>query len=423
MKKMTTFLMALLMVVGAYATSDWQQMVQRKNNHSSNLTMKHVQGKMFSPMAQEDLRDTCYIGRVDFQYAETDGLVYVSLEGQYYYDFYIKVTKAEDFVYGKTYTLADMDDEYTGIFPLDDDATGYAFDAVELTVTKDKKDLHHIRVEGVSGSVNLHLVYDELATFEDVNLTVPKAEMIDYRATLNAMEFEGMSSDNAYYFVLDYFTTNAIAGTFDENTCDKSFCYVLHFNGDGTSEQLQVVKVTAVVTAIEGGYKAEAKFYCSDAKCYNVTFTFIEPTAKTKVTINSTNLDLEDITGSGLPEFTIWANNSEYEVSLYLFYAFEIPGQYTMQNFRTAYCMIADKRQKYKLYSADLTVAEDDGVYTVTGTILCYGDIEFTLNLTQSGMAIDNLEMKANANKRIEKGQVILIRDGKTYNAQGSLIN
>lgn len=530
MKKITTFLMALLVVAGVNAASDWQGMMQKKNNHSVNLTTKHVQGKMVSQMAQESYQDTCSLFYSNFvqEFNET----YVLLANDYFYYYFwlvdteitldktysisggtidsdgtgynedmtddsywqaddatITFTKDEkgllhargnmtfdddiinlvydepgmqyiedsctdmiitdeyaqqynvmgvqltgevmtyvffingkEITYGKNYTFSDMDQQNSYV---SDGSSVYTLDSAEIKITQDEKGLLHAEGFVVSGSVTIQLSYDEPekpTTYEDVYMTVPNAEMVDYRTALNAMEFMGKSSDNGYYFVLDYITKDAITGTFDENTCDITYCYVVRLNGNESREYIKIVKATAVVTEIEGGYKAEAKFYCMDAKCYNVTFTFVKPTAKTKVTINSTNLDLEDATGSGMPEFSIWANDATYEVSLYLFYAFEIAGQYTIDDFHSAYCTIADHDKSYQPYSADITVTENNGVYTVTGTILCYGDVEFTLNLTQSGTAIDHVEMKAAADKRLENGQLIILRDGVRYTMMGTTL-
>ena len=80
----------------------------------------------------------------------------------------------------------------------------------------------------------------------------------------------------------------------------------------------------------------------------------------------------------------------------------------------------------YSVYTANITIEEiGDGVYHITGTVLCYGDVEFTLDLTTtSSTALDEVKGDATSLRKIyDNGVLYMVRpDGTIYNAAGTRV-
>ncbi|MBO5012761.1 MAG: hypothetical protein J6C57_01850, partial [Paludibacteraceae bacterium] len=78
----------------------------------------------------------------------------------------------------------------------------------------------------------------------------------------------------------------------------------------------------------------------------------------------------------------------------------------------------------------ELNVVTVDGVVTAQGTINNPGT-GFAANITISGKlpqdpgpgtGLDNVQVEVNTVKTIKNGQLIIVRDGKEYNAQGAVV-
>jgi len=419
MKQITLLLCSILCLNGVSAQAQQHRSLNPQDQPSRVEVRKSVHRFAQAKQADISYEATAY---QTTDYSAQYGLQEVMLTtDDFYFLFYIKGNSIVD---NQLYTTSDMDT--SNCYFTTDGYDSYLMDSISYKQYYDKDGGFHVTAFVLSGSVNITITYYRAPvpkSYDTINVTIPMAQMGDYR-TIGAMEFYGYSADSTYYAQIDYACTDVIEGQYTEEDFDLDYCYM-----DVNNVEKDIVKVTADVSVIQGGYQIEAYFYCYDGHCYHASMTFVVPQPTTKVNLTANNLEIDDYTKStsSYPQFMVYASTSTYNLSLDI-YADSIGGTFTEADFRMMYSYVVDNLStRYTIYSANVQVTNNAGVYTVTGTLLCYGDVEFTLNLTQSGTALDEVEgattqgaMYDIQGRKIENpvaGQIV-IRDGKKYIAR-----
>ena len=325
------------------------------------------------------------------------------------------------------YTLDNMDSESTWFETVvsgEEEQKYYLMDAAQFKMYRDDAQRTHIEAVVTSGDAVFNITYvdsDAPDEYTTVDITMTDVRLKVYQE--GDCEFSGYSTDYTYGAILDYMPAGAIAGDYDENACILNYCVFV--NGE---TKIQLVKVTAKVVAIENGYKAEAWFYAYDGNCYHCTFVYTVPQPTTKTTIAVDNAEVDNHIGEGTTDvIDVYAISTDYGMQLEIKTS-DIPGTYTEADVVDKYSFFrrtADNQQ-YSIYTANVTIEEvTEGVYHITGTILCYGDIEFTLDLTStSSTALDEVKGDATSLRKIyDNGVLYMVRpDGTIYNAAGTRV-
>lgn len=414
MKKFTLLLCAVLTLCTVNAQ------IRQRGMEEIRTTSKKTSAKMVAQAQTSlDYEATNYIT----QYYSNFDVTMVSLPTEdftFCFPFYGKTINEN-----QTYTEADetlLDIENCYFY---DDQYEYDMDQFSYKQYTDGDGGFHVTITIVSGTVTINVNYYRAPVptkYDTIDIEIPNAKVADY-LSINAYEFFGNSADDIYYAQLDYTTTGAIAGDYDENDCDLQY-NLLTFDHEGQAVEIELVKVTAKVVQTEGGYTADAYYYAYNGKCYHVTFVFVEPTPKTKVNFSATNLEIDENFESLNPQIMVYASSSTYNLSLDI-YTSMIEGSYNLNDLRTAYSYILDSsNNRYAFYSANLTIAKDGDAYKLTGTILCYGDVEFTLDITEGATALENImrdqakgkkfDVQGREIRNAQHGQMVII-NGQKY--------
>ncbi|MBO7502612.1 MAG: hypothetical protein J6T32_05265 [Paludibacteraceae bacterium] len=321
------------------------------------------------------------------------------------------------------YTLENMNAQYSWV-SLGEDASASYSSATYKQYTDAEGRLHveatvTFNYASTTYTVNISYVRDATpAEYTMVDLTMEEVRFVEGQGYC---DFGGMTADGTYMAILDYLTTGSVVGEFDENACE-----VAYNTFKKNDETLQLVKVTAKVVAIENGYKAEAWFYAYDGNCYHCTFVYTIPQPTTKVNLTVTNAEIDEHLGQQSSFVDILAADNNYTMQLEV-NTLAISGSYTEANLNGTFSFFRDANNKmYSVYTANITIEEiGDGVYHITGTVLCYGDVEFTLDLTTgSSTGIEDIKADgASLRKVYENGVLYFVRpDGTIYNAAGTRI-
>ena len=313
-------------------------------------------------------------------------------QGLTQFSFYINLPEGEtDLTDGVTYTYDQMNAMFTlGLY----ENREVEIAAVGLVRTHDASDDHVIfnaTVTDVKGNTYT-IVYEEPAhpiDYDTIDIVIndpATVRMSDVVATQGAVQFLGKNEQYDIYAA--FYTTNLVgpcgdimldaSGIFDVNT--GAPIATIH---DGKAEVSQPTP---------GTYVMEAYFYSEEAHCYHITFTFVTPTPETIVDFKSTNLMIDagnfdlykSILGYGM--FTITASNVDYSLNISATSYDHISGDYaelhTEKNNLVGSIIRTADSKTYEIYKIVNTIHLDNEALTLTGSVLCYGNVQFDMNFS-----------------------------------------
>ena len=186
-------------------------------------------------------------------------------------------------------------------------------------------------------------------------------------------------------------------------------------------------------SAVYGKKRIEAVHYYhfSDNDGEGISFGFDE--SSTEMTLTANDITVEPFTEGGeIDHFDLTLqtkneNNANYEVSLSIISdalagSFSTTGEtlslWSSVNYGTTY--------SYCTGGSVVTInAKGNGVYTISANLLCENGYTYKLNafdFSYQGIVtgVQNTEYKVQTQKAFRDGQIIIIRDGKEFNAQGA---
>lgn len=222
-----------------------------------------------------------------------------------------------------------------------------------------------------------------------------------------------------YYVSLSNISTTEVPGVYTVADLDADYTAIYA----GETEIALVSGSVTLAVAADGTITAVGEFVGSDGNTYLINLTYIEPKAETTVTVTIPNGELSDyIETNGLFGVSGEDANGIY-VQLYI-ESDAIAGEYTEADFNVRYTGLMEGETTIQIFSATVTVvANEDGSYTVTATLLCYNNTLYNVTMTiPAGEGIDNVDAAVKAIKSIVNGQVVIEKAGKSYNMNGAVI-
>ena len=207
----------------------------------------------------------------------------------------------------------------------------------------------------------------------DVNITEP----MNYKYYKSEGDWY-MSGANAEYKVNLDVVNNDSTSPAGNYTLDQALYNYTNVTVLANNTKLELVSLEATVTDVEGRIDVAADMLCLDGNVYHVTMFYAIPWALAFDTIVADNLELTPLTIWGMVlGYTASASNEDYLFSLSLDEQTE--GVYdaasgSVTNLSTG----VDS----KIYSGNITLAYAvNGTPIITGSVLCYNDVVYTLNL------------------------------------------
>ena len=216
---------------------------------------------------------------------------------------------------------------------------------------------------------------------------------------------------------------SVVPGTYDVAALDAEYSYI---EIRATEEEIAFVSgsVTLAVDA-NGVVTAVGSFVGSDGNTYNLNFTYVEPKVESTVNIVINDAALYDMYAEyGLMGVYGLDADSAY-VQLAIFFEDSFEGDFTEEDLDYQYVgtgLVDAEGKSQMIYTAAINVvANADGSYTITADILCYNNVLYKVTMTvPAGSAVENVESSLKPVKVLNHdGQVLIIRDGKTYNVAG----
>lgn len=217
-----------------------------------------------------------------------------------------------------------------------------------------------------------------------------------------------------------------LAGTYDVADLYADYSFVMTDFQAQTKIGFTAGQIVVTVDAETGAVTFVGKLTAADGKIYNINLTYFEPKAETTVTLTYAEAQLNDQTSATQdPAFQVMAMDytNMAMVSLVV-YTSVIAGEYTQANLDPNYSYVYADGAAQTIYTAAITVtANADGSYTLVADLLCYNNTLYKVTMTiPATQGVDSVEDAKKAVKRIENGQLIIEKSGKTYNVLGTIV-
>ncbi|SDH41203.1 hypothetical protein SAMN04487901_12616 [Prevotella communis] len=430
MKQMFTFLCAIMMIISANAApqSNSKALLKRKlaNTQTTRMPKKQEQEKRttftwgqnrllksaFSSTfpstrnarrtprrASTNVTIAGYTAKVKLGENPASNTSYYLLEtADESMSFYFSIYTAEgkhDIEWGKTYTLDDMDKSKS---EWDDEFWNEHY-YTEATFTKTRGENYdvHISATVTDEDGNTYILnYDEdpyTLTGNTVTLNIENSMRFGYMSDKSWM----LKGENDNYIVqFCYFSddANSLAGNFSGDDIDFYTSYIKINTGKAEEEPvwkaLKMLEASFQVTETDQRIDAKGTILAADGNTYHVTMFFVKPQAESKVSITATNLMVADASFDWFGDVSLSAFDDKHAVNLSIYpegLGEKMAGTYTIGKDDTEAVVMSykgdgSKPEFIEIYSGQFTITYDDGNIRVTGTMLGYNNVEYTLDLS-----------------------------------------
>lgn len=297
------------------------------------------------------------------------------------------------FTSGKTYTWDDMLHPYCNAY-VSAEFRHYPFADATFMWTLDEQGLEHIAgnaTDTLGNTYSFH--YDELPfipTGDTIEMTFPEAMKLEHHE--GAAEWYFIGSKEPYYIVLTLLNEGeSPVGEYTMENIETSFSYIEKNLGGGEYEWLDFHDAHIAITAAEDDtLRIESTILAEDGNVYAFHLFYLAPKSTKKVTINATDLYINsDYLYGMIGAFKVEASNDDYEVRLVFSPMDEdlsIYGTYQIANTTPNAGYVWDynvaEEEASEVYQGTVTITKTATGALVTGTILCYDNTEYTLNLS-----------------------------------------
>lgn len=248
------------------------------------------------------------------------------------------------------------------------------------------------------------------------------ADLSDYTAgdAYGDQWFQAISQDDTYYFGVCV-NADHLIGSFTTEDFDAQYTK-LYLMADTSEVKLAELKSVTVsqsgdtvilITEVSG----------RDGVVYIFTQKVYEPTVVDEKTVEL-NGELDDYyyESYGTVDFIGSDATHQFTISLYVEEGFV--GTYTAEDLDSYYCVYKVDGAALDVYSVEnIVVAAEDGGYVLTADILSKAGILYHLTIHASyTQGIENTADGVKAVKAIRNGQLIIIKNGVEFNAQGAVL-
>lgn len=288
--------------------------------------------------------------------------------------------EATDLQLGKTYTVEDIfvdeKGQYGAVFY--DGAWHKGIKELALVKTIDEKNLVHFAgscVDSLDAAFTFHFDEEEfIPTGEEVNHSFKTSAKLSYSSSYE--DWTISAADAEYGFKLDILSENSesAVGAYDSENGDFDLDYteVEIFTSDDASTVLDAKSAKAVIVERNDSLIIAAEIMASDGVKYIFDAFFAAPTKQGEATIEATNLVIDDSWYGFFGIVLATASNDDYAVY------FSLPG--TSGDFEIGEEASGDINN-IDIYSGSIKIVNGSEGAELTGKVLCYDNIEYTLDL------------------------------------------
>ena len=330
-------------------------------------------------------------GSWDIEDWGSDGELYLFAENNNY-EFYFDIIYgdgASDLVLGKTYTVDDIyvggDGMYAGVFY--DGEWSFGLKELSLVKTIDEKGLVHFKgscVDSLDAAFTFY--YDEevfIPTGDTVEHVFFDKASLKYDVYDSAWVFK--ADDGKYAFSLALFSNNTLSpvGAYTSDNIDLFSSSVEVYTAKDSSNYYSVKGANAIVFSQNDTLICLADILAENGVVYSFSAFYVAPSKQGEATIEANNLEVEDVLFDLFGVVFFEASNDKYGVSLMAFPEGESYfGEYTISDTVSGtIALFSEDSVETEIYSGSFKIEKTADGMALTGKVLCFNDIEYTLNL------------------------------------------
>lgn len=276
-------------------------------------------------------------------------------------------------VSGQTYTLADMDADYTGA-KLAGEETGWSFAAASFTYTNNNGDVT-IVAQVTDSAGNIFNINYAPVTFDDatdtIEVVIPHAALGDYTADEGAFQMQGFTADSVYYVTVAAQATQ-VEGNYVFANFLTNYTYVYRYYDE---QQIVLVDGHATVSTTSDGYMMDAYLLGGDNHAYHVTMTYAIPSLAnaldtTEVVI--VNPTFTDYTSEDYSYYFMgYTVDSAYFAQInYYSHNLSVTGYFPFDSLYVQYSNVAINDDYTTSIDGHVTVTENEGAYDVDAYLM-----------------------------------------------------
>ena len=353
------------------------------------------------------------INRYDTTFFEADNDVFMILYTEDYeatLRLDIKVEEGQQFfTNGKTYTWDDMIHKFCYAY-VKDEYREYKFADANFTWSLDELGLEHIigsAIDSVGNTYNFRYdVLPYIPSGDTIEVTFSQSMKMEHSED---WYFSGTEGD--YNILLTLINEgDSPAGHYTEENIDVDFSYIDKSLGGGNYELIYFHHADITVTeAADDTLMIEAMIAALDTNVYHFHLFYSAPKPLHKVTLTATDLYINtDYLYGMVGAIQAEASNDTHYIKLALSPMSEdlnIYDTYTISNITPNIGYVTDYLSEEEngtsdVYEGTVTISKTENGAVVTGTILCYNNTEYTINLSyavpektrEENLVMDGLE-------------------------------
>ena len=317
------------------------------------------------------------------------------------------------FTNGKTYTWDEMLHPFCSVY-VRDEYRDYKFADASFTWTKDEQGLEHIAGSATDSLGNTYTFHYDVLPYIPTGDTLDIA--FEHSLRLEHDEywfFSGTEGD--YYILLTLINeTGSPAGHYTAENMDMGYSYIDRPGEGGDHEIFLFHDADITITeAANDTFKIEGFIAAMDGNVYCLHLFYMEPKPTIKQELNATNLYINtDYLYGMIGAFQVVASNDTHQVKLAfspmtedlnIYDTFTITNVSPHLGYVTVYN--AGEEEISDVYKGTVTISRTENGAEVSGTILCYNNIEYTLHLScdvpektsEKELTIDGMALKVSS--------------------------
>lgn len=232
--------------------------------------------------------------------------------------------------------------------------------------------------------------------------------------------FQAISMDEAYRFSV-CINTDHLVGSFGNEDFDAQYTYL--YDMSDTSKINLDTLISAQVSESNDTVFIVTTVRGRDGVVYIFTQKAYDPAIVDQKSIElSGEMDDTYFASYGTVDFVASDDANEFVISLYVNDGFV--GTYTAEDLDSYYCEYNVDGQALNVHAvANIIVAAEEGGYVLTADILTKEGILYHLTIHGSySQGIEDVAAEGKAVKVLRDGQLIIIKNGVKFNAQGAII-
>lgn len=304
---------------------------------------------------------------------------------------------AHSIEFGKIYTLEEMVaegcewDEYDEY----DELIMHYYTSATFTITKNAGyDVHIVATATDDSGNEFSLSYDEeplVPTGESVEVNINRplsgCEYIE-----DEHSWLVRAQDNLYTVQLQFYSADgeSPAGAFGAADIELSATYLsfptgeLDDYGEPVFETVYAKDGNISVTENEGRIDVSASILAGNGVQYNITLFYALPEAESRETFVANSLQVDTWAFEIWGEILVFASADDGKELSLDFYGDQeagIPGTYEIDGMNGG--SVTVNGEQFAIYSGSVTISFENDEYSVSGTILCWNNVEYTLALSE----------------------------------------